>query len=571
MLKGVGASAGIGIGKVICIREQNLDYSQVQYQGREQEKARLKQAVETFCEKTQRMAEDIRQRVGQKESEILSVQVMMLSDPFMISQMEDAIQSGSCAEAAVDTVCQMYIEMFSNVEDELMKQRATDIEDIKTRMLRLLLGVESVDMASLPKGTVLAAKDLTPSMTVGLQKENVSAIITEVGGKTSHSAILARALEIPAVLGIPDALQQLTDGQTAIVDGATGQVLTEPDAETLYHYTKLQEEQLRQKAMLSIYRDKPTTDASGRSYQLYANIGSVMEAQAALENGAEGIGLFRTEFLFMDRPAMPDEEEQLEAYSSVSHLMKGKEVIIRTLDVGGDKEVSYLKMGSEQNPFLGWRAIRYCLSEQPLFKTQLRALLRAGAQERNIKIMLPLVTGVQEIRAARSLLEECKQELSREGLEYDPKIALGVMIETPAAALTADLMAKEADFFSIGTNDLTQYTIAVDRGNAKVEQLYTTLHPAVLRSIRGIIHAAKQAKIPVGMCGESAADPLLIPLLMQFGLDEFSVSASSVLKTRKTISEWNREQVEQVAEQAMQLSTPQELDEYLHRACNHSL
>lgn len=571
MLKGVGASAGIGIGKVICIREQNLDYSQVQYQGREQEKARLKQAVETFCEKTQRMAEDIRQRVGQKESEILSGQVMMLSDPFMVSQMEDAIQSGSCAEAAVDTVCQMYIEMFSNVEDELMKQRATDIEDIKTRMLRLLLGVESVDMASLPKGTVLAAKDLTPSMTVGLQKENVSAIITEVGGKTSHSAILARALEIPAVLGIPDALQQLTDGQTAIVDGATGQVLTEPDAETLYHYTKLQEEQLRQKAILSIYRDKPTTDASGRSYQLYANIGSVMEAQAALENGAEGIGLFRTEFLFMDRPAMPDEEEQLEAYSSVSHLMKGKEVIIRTLDVGGDKEVSYLKMGSEQNPFLGWRAIRYCLSEQPLFKTQLRALLRAGAQERNIKIMLPLVTGVQEIRAARSLLEECKQELSREGLEYDPKIALGVMIETPAAALTADLMAKEADFFSIGTNDLTQYTIAVDRGNAKVEQLYTTLHPAVLRSIRGIIHAAKQAKIPVGMCGESAADPLLIPLLMQFGLDEFSVSASSVLKTRKTISEWNREQVEQVAEQAMQLSTPQELDEYLHRACNHSL
>ena len=571
MLKGVGASAGIGIGKVICIREQNLDYSQVQYQGREQEKARLKQAVETFCEKTQRMAEDIRQRVGQKESEILSGQVMMLSDPFMVSQMEDAIQSGSCAEAAVDTVCQMYIEMFSNVEDELMKQRATDIEDIKTRMLRLLLGVESVDMASLPKGTVLAAKDLTPSMTVGLQKENVSAIITEVGGKTSHSAILARALEIPAVLGIPDALQQLTDGQTAIVDGATGQVLTEPDAETLYHYTKLQEEQLRQKAMLSIYRDKPTTDASGRSYQLYANIGSVMEAQAALENGAEGIGLFRTEFLFMDRPAMPDEEEQLEAYSSVSHLMKGKEVIIRTLDVGGDKEVSYLKMGSEQNPFLGWRAIRYCLSEQPLFKTQLRALLRAGAQEKNIKIMLPLVTGVQEIRAARSLLEECKQELSREGLEYDPKIALGVMIETPAAALTADLMAKEADFFSIGTNDLTQYTIAVDRGNAKVEQLYTTLHPAVLRSIRGIIHAAKQAKIPVGMCGESAADPLLIPLLMQFGLDEVSVSASSVLKTRKTISEWNREQVEQVAEQAMQLSTPQELDEYLHRACNHSL
>lgn len=571
MLKGVGASAGIGIGKVICIREQSLDYSQVQYQGKEAEKLRLKQAVDSFCEKTLQMAEDILRRVGQKESEILSGQVMMLSDPFMVSQMEDAIQNGSCAEAAVDSVCQMYIEMFSNVDDELMKQRATDIGDIKTRMLCLLLGVESVDIALLPKGTILAAKDLTPSMTVGLQKENVSAIITEIGGKTSHSAILARALEIPAVLGIPDALQQLADGQTAIVDGNEGQVLTEPDTETLYRYTKLQEEQLRQKAMLSIYRDKPTVDASGRSYQLYANIGSVMEAQSALENGAEGIGLFRTEFLFMDRPSMPDEEEQLQAYSSVSRLMKGREVIIRTLDVGGDKEVSYLKMGSEQNPFLGWRAIRYCLSEQPLFETQLRALLRAGAQEGNIKIMLPLVTGVQEIRAARSLLEECKQELSREGLAYDPKIALGVMIETPAAALTADLMAKEADFFSIGTNDLTQYTIAVDRGNAKVEQLYTALHPAVLRSIRGVIHAAKQARIPVGMCGESAADPLLIPLLMQFGLDEFSVSASSVLKTRKVISQWSQEQAEQVAEQAMQLSTPQELSDYLRSSCHPSV
>lgn len=542
MLKGVGASAGIGIGKVICIREQNLDYSQVQYQGREQEKARLKQAVETFCEKTQRMAEDIRQRVGQKESEILSGQVMMLSDPFMVSQMEDAIQSGSCAEAAVDTVCQMYIEMFSNVEDELMKQRATDIEDIKTRMLRLLLGVESVDMASLPKGTVLAAKDLTPSMTVGLQKENVSAIITEVGGKTSHSAILARALEIPAVLGIPDALQQLTDGQTAIVDGATGQVLTEPDAETLYHYTKLQEEQLRQKAMLSIYRDKPTTDASGRSYQLYANIGSVMEAQAALENGAEGIGLFRTEFLFMDRPAMPDEEEQLEAYSSVSHLMKGKEVIIRTLDVGGDKEVSYLKMGSEQNPFLGWRAIRYCLSEQPLFKTQLRALLRAGAQERNIKIMLPLVTGVQEIRAARSLLEECKQELSREGLEYDPKIALGVMIETPAAALTADLMAKEADFFSIGTNDLTQYTLAVDRQNPQLDAFYDPHHPAVLAMIRMTVENAHRAGIWAGICGELGADLTLTREFLAMGVDELSVSPGRILPIRKIVLETDVEE-----------------------------
>ena len=405
MLKGVGASAGIGIGKVICIREQSLDYSQVAYQGKDKEKERLKAAAETFCEITQKMAEDIRERVGQKESEILTGQVMMLQDPFMMGQMEDAINSGSCAEAAVDSVCQMYIEMFSNVEDELMKQRATDIGDIRTRMLRLLLGIESVDVSAVPKGTVLAARDLTPSMTVGLKRENISAIVTEIGGKTSHSAILARALEIPAVLGIAGALEQLQDGQTAIVDGGKGEVLISPDTETLYQYTKLQEEQLRQKAMLSIYRDKPTVDADGRQYQLYANIGSVMEAQAALDNGAEGIGLFRTEFLFMDRPSMPDEEEQYEAYAAVSRIMQGREVIIRTLDVGGDKEVSYLKMGAEQNPFLGWRAIRYCLEETDLYKTQLRALLRAGAQYRNIKIMLPLVTGVQEVRAAKALLE----------------------------------------------------------------------------------------------------------------------------------------------------------------------
>ena len=316
--------------------------------------------------------------------------------------------------------------------------------------------------------------------------------------------------------------------------------------------------------MLSVYRDKETLDADGHHYDLYSNIGSVMEAQSALDNGAEGIGLFRTEFLFMDRPAMPTEEEQMEAYRSVSHIMKGKEVIIRTLDVGGDKEISYLKMEHEQNPFLGWRAIRYCLEETELYKVQLRALLRAGAELHNIKIMLPLVTGIQELRAAKALIEECKQELKAEGLAYDENIAVGVMIETPAAALIADLLAKEAAFFSIGTNDLTQYTMAVDRGNAKVEKLYTTLHPAVLRSIRMVIKAAKEAHIPVGMCGESAADPALIPLLLSFGLDEFSVSSSSILHTRKIISEWSQAQVNEVEQQAMQLDTPDAVEEYLH-------
>lgn len=567
MLKGVGASSGIGIGTIVCIREESLDYSKVVFQGEAEEKARLKEAVDTFCKVTQEMAEDIRQRVGEKESEILSGQIMMLSDPFMTGQMEEMIASGSCAEAALDSVCQMYIEMFSNVDDELMRQRATDIRDIRTRMLRLLLGVSSVDIASVPAGTVLAAKDLTPSMTVGLKKENISAILTEIGGKTSHSAILARALEIPAVLGIPQVLDQVSDGQQAIVDGESGEVILSPDEDTLKRYTAQWKEGQEQKAMLSVYRDRKTQDADGRNYELYSNIGSVAEAQIALENGAEGIGLFRTEFLFMDRTAMPTEQEQYEAYKAVSDIMQGKEVIIRTLDVGGDKEISYLKMESEQNPFLGWRAIRYCLEESDLFKVQLRALLRAGAEHKNIKIMLPLVTGVQEIRAAKQLLEECKQELAAQGIAYDDNIQVGIMIETPAAALIADLLAKEAAFFSIGTNDLTQYTLAVDRGNAKVENLYTTLHPAVLRSIRSIIRAAKEAKIPVGMCGEAAADPALIPLLLEFGLDEMSVSASSILKTRKIVSQWSQKETAEVEQKAMQLDEPQAVEEYLLSVC----
>lgn len=567
MLKGVGASSGIGIGTIVCIREESLDYSKVVFQGEAEEKARLKEAVDTFCKVTQEMAEDIRQRVGEKESEILSGQIMMLSDPFMTGQMEEMIASGSCAEAALDSVCQMYIEMFSNVDDELMRQRATDIRDIRTRMLRLLLGVSSVDIASVPAGTVLAAKDLTPSMTVGLKKENISAILTEIGGKTSHSAILARALEIPAVLGIPQVLDQVSDGQQAIVDGESGEVILSPDEDTLKRYTAQWKEQQEQKAMLSVYRDRKTQDADGRNYELYSNIGSVAEAQIALENGAEGIGLFRTEFLFMDRTAMPTEQEQYEAYKAVSDIMQGKEVIIRTLDVGGDKEISYLKMESEQNPFLGWRAIRYCLEESDLFKVQIRALLRAGAEHKNIKIMLPLVTGVQEIRAAKQLLEECKQELAAQGIAYDDNIQVGIMIETPAAALIADLLAKEAAFFSIGTNDLTQYTLAVDRGNAKVENLYTTLHPAVLRSIRSIIRAAKEAKIPVGMCGEAAADPALIPLLLEFDLDEMSVSASSILKTRKIVSQWSQKETAEVEQKAMQLDEPQAVEEYLLSVC----
>lgn len=563
-LHGIGASSGIGIGRAVCIQEQDLDYSAVVSAGKEKEKARLQKAIEAFQARTQSMADDIKARVGEKESEILTGQIMMLNDPFMLSQMNDSIDAGNCAEAAVDAVCSLYAGMFAGVDDELMRQRATDVRDIRTRMLGILLGRTGADVSALPPGTVLVAHDLTPSMTVGLKKENIAGILTGTGGKTSHSAILARALELPAVLSVD--LGRVRDGDRVILDGDSGEAILSPDEQTLEAYRAKRTEQLKQRELLEAYRGKPTVDADGNAYQLYANIGSLADAEAAAASSAEGIGLFRTEFLFMDRPALPSEEEQYEVYRQVSSLMQGKEVIIRTLDIGGDKDIAYLSMDKEENPFLGHRAIRYCLDRPDLFRVQLRALLRAGAQHRNIKVMLPLVTSVDEVRAAKVLLSECKAELEAEGKAYDGQIALGVMMETPAAALTADLFAQEADFFSIGTNDLTQYVLAVDRGNAKVEKLYTPLHPAVLRSIQNIITAAKTAGIPVGMCGEAAADPCLIPLLLSFGLDEFSVSPSAVLATRRHISTWHKEAAGHVAAEAMSLSGSAGIGGYLKAA-----
>lgn len=565
-LHGVGASAGIGIGTAVCVREQNLDYTSVPFSGAEQEKARLRAAADLFTQRTQAMADDITNRLGEAEAAILTGQIMMLEDPFMLSQMEEAIDAGKCAEEALDTVCQTFIAMFSGVEDELMRQRAADIGDIRTRMLGILLHAESVDLAALPEGTVLVVHDLTPSMTVSLSKEHVCAILTEVGGQTSHSAILARALEVPAVLGVPGLLDAVQDGMTVAVDGTEGAALLCPDEATLAVFQARRDKWLEERALLQVYRDRDTRTADGRHVDLYANIGSIADAKAAAEAGAEGIGLFRTEFLFMDRTALPDEEEQYQAYAQVSDLMAGKEVIIRTLDVGGDKGIAYLEMEREENPFLGHRAIRYCLDRPDLYRVQLRALLRAGARHGNIKIMLPLVSGVEEVRGARALLEECKAQLSAEGLAFDPHISLGIMVETPAAALIADLLAREADFFSIGTNDLTQYTIAVDRGNAKVEKLYTCYHPAVLRSIRSVIAAGKAAGIPVGMCGEAAADPRMIPLLLAFGLDEFSVSPSSILAARKQIADWNGPDALRTAEQAMALDTAAQVSDFLAQA-----
>lgn len=563
MYTGIGASAGIGIGNVIRIIEPSLEYSNVSVSDGEAEKARFNEALEKCIARTQEMAEDMKTRVGEKEAEILEGHILLLMDPELTGQIETKITDEKmCAEAAVEQTCDFYMEMFSAIDDEMFQQRATDVGDIKTRMLKILLNVEDVDLAAVPADTVLVAEDLTPSMTAGINPANVVGVLTEIGGKTSHSAILARALEIPAVLSIPGIVSKVENGQQVVLDGSTGKVYLSPDEKTLEEYKEKREAYLKAKAELLKFVGKATQTADGTKAELCANIGKPEDALKVVECDGEGIGLFRTEFLFMDRPQVPTEDEQFEAYKKVATTLEGKPVIIRTLDIGGDKEIPYLGLGKEENPFLGFRAIRLCLQREDLYRPQLRALLRASAYG-EIKIMVPMVTCVDEVRAVKTMLEEIKAELDEKGIAYNKDIKVGIMVETPAASLMADVFAKEVDFFSIGTNDLTQYTMAVDRGNPDVAYLYSTYNPAVLRSIERVIKAGKAEGIMVGMCGEAAADPLLTPLLLSFGLDEFSVSATSILATRKGISMWTMEEANEVASKAMAMATEKEIKEYL--------
>ncbi len=537
MLKGIGVSEGYGIGKAIIIEDISLDYSAVKYTDAASEKARLENAIAECIGRTQEIAAQLKVSAGEKEAEIMSGHVEMLQDPFMKQQMEERIDGGEVAESAVDGVCQFFIDIFAGTGDELMEQRASDVKDIRDDLLSLLLGVTMVDIAAVPKGSVLIAKDFTPSMTGRINCDNVAGMIAEVGGVTSHSAILARAMGLPAVLSVEGATQKLEDGRLLVVDGSNGHVLPDPTAEEIAEYTVLQKQYEAEKEDLQRFASMSTVTANGVPKAVYGNIGKPEDVQNVVQHGGEGIGLFRTEFLFMDRNQEPTEEEQFEAYSTVAKAMHGKEVIIRTLDVGGDKDIPYLAIEREDNPFLGFRAIRYCLQNPDLFKRQLRAILRASAFG-NVKIMLPMVTCADEIHAAKALVAQCAAELAAEGHAV-AEVPVGIMIETPAAALTAGELAKEADFFSIGTNDLTGYVMAVDRGNSKVSGLYDVMQPAVLKAIELAIKGAKENGIPVGMCGEAAADPHLTARLLEWGLDEFSVSPSSILRTRKAILENN--------------------------------
>lgn len=564
MLKGTNASSGIGIGNAVIVEEKELVIKRETVRDAAAEVERFKGALDLTLKKTEELAADLATRVGEKEAEIMQGHMMLLMDPMLTGEIETAITGESiCAEYAIEQVCTTYADLFASMDDELMQQRATDMRDIKTRMQRELLGVESVDIASLPAGTILVAKDLTPSMTAGIKPENVAGIVTELGGKTSHSAILARALEIPAVVAVPDLMNQVENGHVIVLDGSEGTVYIDPDQNVVDDFSAKREKFLKEKKELEQYIGKPTVTKDGVRIELVANIGKPEDLEKVLQYDGEGVGLFRTEFLFMDRTAMPTEEEQFEAYKTVAEGLKGKPVIIRTLDIGGDKEIPYMGLTKDENPFLGYRAIRFCLDRKDdVYKPQLRALLRASAYG-NIKIMVPMVTCIEELREAKALIEEIKKELDEQNIPYKKDIEVGIMVETAAASLMADVFAKEAAFFSIGTNDLTQYTMSVDRGNDKVSYLYSTFNPAVLRSIKRIITCGREAGIMVGMCGEAASDPLMIPLLLAFGLNEFSMSASAILYSRELITGYSTQELQAVADKAMSFATAAEVELYM--------
>ena len=563
---GVGAAEGIGIGAAKVVREQNVEVVKKSIPDSEAEVNNFMRILDITKAETEEMSHALEKNASAKEAEILFGHIMLMSDPMLVDEIVNRIKGERvCAEYAIEEVCNQYAAVFASMDDELMQQRATDMLDIKTRLIKKILGIENTDLSKLPYGSILVAKDLTPSMTAGLNPENVLGIVTQFGGKTSHSAILARALEIPAVVGLSNLPEDISDDTDILLDGESGEVIILPTDDEKTEYEDKKKKYDANKELLKKYRELPSISKDGKKVEIAGNIGSPEDAKKVIENGGEGIGLFRTEFLFMDRDCMPTEEEQFESYKEVAVAMEGKPVIIRTLDIGGDKEIPYMGIVQDENPFLGYRAIRLCLDRKDdIYIPQLRALLRASAFG-NIKIMLPLITSMDEIREAKALINDIKKELDEKNIAYNKNIEVGIMVETAAASLLADIFAKEVDFFSIGTNDLIQYTMSVDRGNVKIAGLYSPFSPAVLRSINRIITEGKKAGIMVGMCGEAAADPLLIPALLAWGMDEFSMSASSILKSRQIISGCDSKDLKAKVDKVLEMSTESEIKEYLKK------
>lgn len=535
MKKGIAASKGYAIGKIFIKEDINIEVVEKSIDDTEKEKERFKSALSNTREQLERIKDKAQKEVGAEKAAVFDSHIMLLDDPEFAGAVEMNIESNKVnSEKALQEVIDMYSSIFASMEDEYMRERGADIKDVGKRIMLNIMGKSVNSMDDLDKDTIIVAQDLTPSDTAQLDKDKVIAFLTNIGGRTSHSAIMARTLEIPAIVGMKDITESVKNDDVVIVDGTEGVVIINPDKETIEKYEKSKESFLREKEELKKLINVETVTKAGKRVEVCGNIGKPQDVHQVLENGGEGVGLFRTEFLYMDRDNMPSEDEQFESYKYAVEKMEGKPVVIRTLDIGGDKKLPYLEMPEEMNPFLGYRAIRLCLDRKELFKVQLRALLRASAFG-NLKIMFPMISSLSEFKAAKELLKECMNELKAEGKEFNENLETGIMVEIPAAAICADELAKHVDFFSIGTNDLIQYTLAADRMNEKISYLYDPMHPAVLRLIKMTIDAAHKEGKWCGMCGEMAGDEDAIATLVEYGLDEYSMSASSILTAKKII------------------------------------
>ena len=567
-LQGIAASDGIAIAKVYTLTEPDLTVTKVTVEDSEKEVSRLDDALAASIKDVELIKETALKNLGEEEAQVFDAHLMVLSDPELIGQVKDSITSNKVnAESALKEVTDMFISIFAGMEDNpYMQERAADIRDVSKRILAHLLRVKIPSPATIKDEVIIVAADLTPSDTAQLNRQYVKAFVTDIGGRTSHSAIMARSLEIPAIVGTKEVTSIAKDGDIIIVDGLSGDVFLNPSEEVVAEYRSKAEAFAAQQAEWEKLKDSKTYTKDGHQVELAANIGTPKDLEGVVNNGAEGVGLYRTEFLYMDSHEMPTEEDQFEAYKAVLEGMNGKPVVVRTMDIGGDKELPYLPLPHEMNPFLGYRAIRISLNEPEMFRTQLRALLRASVYGK-LRIMFPMIATLNDFRGAKALLEEEKAKLIAEGVAVSDDIQVGIMIEIPAAAVLAHQFAKEVDFFSIGTNDLIQYTMAADRMNERVSYLYQPYNPSILTLIKHVIDSAHKEGKWAGMCGEMAGDQTAVPLLVGLGLDEFSMSASSVLKTRSLIAKLTLSDMQALADKAInECATVQEVEALVEEA-----
>jgi len=564
-IHGIAASSGIAIAKAYHLETPDLTYEKKSIENSEGEIKRLDDALAVSKTELDKIRDHTKKELGDEYAEIFSAHLLVLEDPELINPIKDKITNEQVnAEVALDETAKMFIDIFKNMDNDYMKERAADIKDVTERVMAHLIGVNFPNPALIDEEVIVIANDLTPSDTAQLNRQFVKGFATDIGGRTSHSAIMARSLEIPAIVGSKEATQKVNQDDIVIVDGLEGAVLINPSEEDIKVYKDKQATFEKQKEEWAKLKDEPTLSQDGEQVELGGNIGTPEDVEGVLNNGGEAVGLYRTEFLYMGKSEMPSEEEQFEAYKSVLEQMDGKPVVVRTLDVGGDKELSYLDLPKEMNPFLGFRAIRFCLENEDVFRPQLRALLRASAFG-NLKIMFPMIATLEEFRQAKSILLDEKESLTKDGVEISDSIEVGIMVEIPSTAVLAKQFAKEVDFFSIGTNDLIQYTMAADRMNERVSYLYQPYHPAILNLVNNVIEAAHSEGKWAGMCGEMAGDPIAIPLLLGLGLDEFSMSATSILPARTQILGLSKKDIAANKDKFLAMSTADEVIEYINK------